>query len=125
MIRVHASGASLAWALCGAQAITTAAAALVTWIVADGAATLAALYGGVVVLLPTAYFAVRVYLRGGGRQAAEILAGFYRAEFGKLLLTALLFLFGALLFGKHFAPLIFTSMACLATNWLMLAVAND
>ncbi|MEP6940711.1 MAG: ATP synthase subunit I [Rudaea sp.] len=124
MIRVHASDASLAWALCAAQAITTAAAALVTWVVADGAAALAALYGGVVVMLPTAYFAVRVYLRGGAH-AAEILAGFYRAEFGKLLLTALLFFFGASLFGKHFAPLIFTSMACLAMNWLMLAIAND
>ncbi len=76
-------------------------------------------------MLPTAYFAARVYLRGGGTRAAEVLAGFYRAEFGKLLLTALLFFLGASLFGKHFAPLILTSTACLAMNWLILAIAND
>ncbi|HEY8009504.1 MAG TPA: ATP synthase subunit I [Rudaea sp.] len=126
MIRVQANDASLAWALCAGQAITTALATLVAWVVADKAASLAALFGGIVVIVPTAYFAAKIYLRRGGSQAAEILGTFYRAELGKLLLTALLFLVGALLFGKHFAPLILTSMACLAVNWLMLAVAvND
>jgi ATP synthase protein I len=125
MIRVHANGAALAWFLCAGQALTTAVAALVAWVVADKAAALAALFGGIVVILPTAYFALRVYLRGSGSQAAEVLGVFYRAEVGKLLLTALLFFIGALLFGKHFAPLILTCMACLAMNWLMLAIAND
>ena len=105
--------------------MTTAAAVLVAWLVAGKAAALAAAFGGIVVVVPTAYFAVRIYLRRGGTQAAEILGGFYRAELGKLLLTALLFFIGALLFGKHFAPLIFTCMACLAVNWLMLAITND
>ncbi|MGH8121375.1 MAG: ATP synthase subunit I [Rudaea sp.] len=126
MIRVQANDASLAWALCAGQAITAALAAVVAWIVAGKAASLAALFGGMAVIVPTAYFAARIYLRGGGTQAAEILGAFYRAELGKLLLTALLFLVGALLFSKHFAPLILTSMACLVINWLMLAfVAND
>ncbi len=126
MIRMHANDASLAWALCAGQAITTALATLVAWLVADKAASLAALFGGVVVVLPTAYFAARIYLRGGESQAAKILGTFYRAELGKLLLTALLFFIGALLFGKHFAPLMLTCVACLAVNWLLLAVAvND
>ena len=124
MIRVQANDASLAWALCAGQTITTALAAVVAWVVADKAASLAALFGGMVVILPAAYFAAKIYLRRGGSQAQEILGTFYRAELGKLLLTALLFFVGAQLFGKHFAPLMLTCTACLAVNWLLLAVAK-
>jgi len=42
-----------------------------------------------------------------------------------LLLTAFLFFIGARLFGEHFAPLMLTCMACLAMNWVMLAVAKN
>lgn len=116
---------SLAWVLCGAQIITTAMAALIAWMVSGKEASVAALFGGAVAIAPAAYFATYIHLRGRGSQAGEILGGFYRAELGKLLLTALLFFIGALLFGKHFAPLMLTCMACLAMNWLMLAVASS
>jgi ATP synthase protein I len=117
-------GVSPAWALCMAQTMTTALAATVTWLLLGRSASLAALYGGIVAIAPTLYFAVRVGTRHKTSQAKEILGAFYQAELVKLLLTAFLFLIGALLFGKHFAPLMLTCVACLAMNWLMLAVVK-
>ena len=115
---------SPAWTLCAAQATTTALAVAIAGAVSGDAAAFAALFGGMAVIVPALYFAVRVGLRGNTSQAKEILGGFYRAELGKLLLTALMFFIGVLLFGKHFAALMLTSVACLAMNWLMLAVAH-
>jgi len=119
MDRLRLRGGSLAWGLCVAQAITATVAAVVVWVVWGHQAALAALFGGVVAIVPTLYFAAKVYLRANGATAAEVLGAFYRAEVGKLILTALLFWIGALMFGQHFAPLIITCMACLAMNWVM------
>ena len=116
---------STAWALVGSQALTAAIACLVVWIGWGAAAALAALFGGFVVILPTLYFAAKVYLGAGGTTAAEVLGTFYRAETAKLVLTALLFWIGAKWFGQHFAPLILTSIACLAMNWVMVAVTRS
>jgi F0F1-type ATP synthase assembly protein I len=110
---------STAWALVGGQALTAAIAGLVVWIGWGPAAALAAMFGGLVVILPTLYFAAKVYLGAGGTTAAEVLGTFYRAETAKLVLTALLFWIGAKWFGQHFAPLIITCLACLAMNWVM------
>ena len=71
------------------------------------------------------YFAWRVSRKRGVTDADEVLGAFYRAEVGKLFLTLLLFLLGARWFGEHFAPLMLTCVACLAMNWVMLAVAKD
>ncbi len=124
MIRVQLRGLSLAWALCSAQLSMAVICALAAWVIRGGEAASAALFGGFVVAAPVAYFAIRVSLRRGGSQAGEVLGAFYRAEAGKLILTAVLFVIGALLFGEQFAPLILTCMACLAVNWLILAVAG-
>jgi ATP synthase protein I len=118
-------GGSTAWALLGGQALTAAIAGLVVWIGWGPAAALAAMFGGMVVILPTLYFAVKVYLRAGNATAAEVLGTFYRAETMKLVLTALLFWIGAKWFGQHFAPLILTTIACLAVNWVMVAVTKS
>ena len=118
-------GGSTAWALVGSQALTAGVAGLVVWIGWGHAAVLAALFGGFVVLLPTLYFAAKIYLRAGGMTAAEVLGTFYRAETAKLVLTAVLFWIGAKWFGQHFAPLILTSIACLAMNWVMVAVTKS
>lgn len=115
---------SFAWLLCALQTLTTALAALVLWTISGSAAAIAALFGGLIVIVPALYFAARVGLSRNTVQAREILGTFYQAELGKLLLTALLFFIGTLLFGKHFAPLMLTCVACLAMNWIMLAVAR-
>ena len=125
MDRLHLRGGSTAWALVGAQSVTAAAAGLIVLVGWGREAALAALFGGIAVTAPTAYFAAKVRLRSGGMTAAEMLGAFYRAEVGKLILTALMFWIGALLFGPHFAPLILTSVACLAMNWVMVAVTKS
>src|ERR1700752_799482 len=125
MDRLRLRGGSTAWALVGAQSLTAAVAALVVLIGWGRDAALAALFGGIAVIAPTVYFAAKVRFRAGGATAAEVLGAFYRAEVGKLILTALLFWIGALLFGPHFAPLILTSIACLAMNWVMVAVTRS
>ena len=124
MDRVHLRGMSLAWALCGAQAITAVIAASLVWGIWGYKSGAAALYGGAVVIVPSAYFAFRVYSRSRGANAGQVLGAFYRAEAGKLVLTALLFIGGARMFGQHFAPLMFTVIACLVMNWVLLAVAR-
>ena len=128
--RLRLRGGSTAWALVGSQALTAGTAGLVVWVGWGHAAALAALFGGFVVLLPTLYFAAKVYLGAGGTtaadvKAAEVLGTFYRAETAKLVLTALLFWIGAKWFGQHFAPLILTSIACLAMNWVVVAVTKS
>jgi F0F1-type ATP synthase assembly protein I len=122
---VSVRGGSTASALLGGQALTAAVAGLAVWIGWGPAAALAAMFGGIVVILPTLYVAAKVYLRAGTPTAAEVLGTFYRAEAMKLVLTALLFWIGAKWFGQHFAPLILTSIACLAMNWVMVAVTKS
>ncbi len=117
-------GVALALNLCGAQIATAAIAATLIGLFWGRAAAAAALFGGAVAIVPTAYFTVRLYLRRGGSSGAETLGAFYRAETGKLLLTVFLFWLGALLFGNHFAALMITCAACLSMNWLMLAVTK-
>jgi ATP synthase protein I len=123
--RVSVRGGSTAWALLGGQALTAAVAGLVVWIGWGAAASLAAMFGGLVVIVPTLYFAAKVHLRAGNATGAEMLGTFYRAEAMKLVLTIVLFGIGAKWFGQHFAPLILTTIACLAVNWVMVAVTKN
>lgn len=109
--------------LCVAQLAVTALAMIVAWWLSGRGAAMAALFGGMVALLPALFFAARVRLRRGTTDAKAVLGAFYQAELGKLLLTAFLFYLGTRWFGRHFAPLMLTCVACLAMNWLMLAVA--
>ena len=122
---VPGHGGSLAWSLCIAQSLVAIAGAAVTWIFAGAAAACAALFGGVIALVPGIYFALRVFVRKRDAGARDLLGAFYRAEVGKLILTALLFWIGAVRFGSHFAALMITFVACLVMNWIMLAVARD
>ena len=124
MHRLQSSGLSAVRALCTAQLATAAICAGVVWAVWGAESARAALFGGLVAVAPVAYFGLRVFLRRGGLGAGDVLGAFYRAEAGKLALTAGLFVIGAKLFGAHFAPLMFTFMACLAMNWLLLAVTG-
>jgi ATP synthase protein I len=62
-------------------------AAAAAWI-ADPDIALAVAAGGLVFLLPQAWFAERVFRRQGARASREVTQAFYRAEAGKFLLTA-------------------------------------
>jgi ATP synthase protein I len=116
--------ASPATVLAFAQIATTAIAVVATAVKAGRGAAMAALFGGLVVVLPTLYFAVRMRLRRDVMDAKQALGELYRAELGKLLLTGLMFIVGALIFGKHYAALMLTCVACLAMNWVVLAFAR-
>lgn len=111
--------------LLGAQVLTTALAVAVTWVVAGAEAAMAAAFGGLTAILPALYFALKVAGLGPVAEGRKVLSTFYRAEVVKLALTALLFVLGAKWFGAHFAPLMLTCVACLAMNWLALAVAAN
>lgn len=65
--------------------------ALVSALMGGESAALSALLGGLVCLLPNAYFAWRVFRFQGARFARDIVKSFYRAEAGKFGLTAALF----------------------------------
>jgi ATP synthase protein I len=111
-------------ALAAAQLATTAIGVAVAAARAGRGSALAALFGGLVVVVPTLYFAFRLRLRREGLDAKQALGELYRAEMGKLLLTALMFVVGALIFGQHYAALMLTCIACLAMNWVVLAFAR-
>ncbi|GGC94379.1 F0F1 ATP synthase subunit I [Halopseudomonas salina] len=66
-------------------------AALTLWIFQGYVAGYSGLLGGLVALLPNAYFAYRVYRYSGARSARVIVKEFYSGEAGKLILTAALF----------------------------------
>jgi len=118
-------GVSPVWLLCAAQSLVAAVAGVVAWVVSGAGAAGAAWFGGAIVVLPGLWFARKALSRPGALEAKDVLGAFYKAEIGKLLLTTLLFFIGASVFGKHFAALMLTCIACLAMNWLLLAVAKN
>lgn len=114
-----------ATALAISQLAMTIVGVAIAGVIGGRGAALAALFGGLVVLLPSLYFAFRMRLRLGSTDAKQALGELYRAELGKLLLTALMFVIGALFFGQHYAALMLTCVACLAMNWVVLAFARS
>ena len=124
MARLGLRGASPALVLCLAQIAVALVAGAIAGVSRGRAAAAAALFGGLVVIVPSAYFAAKVFLRAG-KTGAEVLGAFYRAEVVKLVLTALLFWIGTVMFAAQFAPLMLTCIACLAMNWLVVALTRS
>ena len=93
------------------------------WLGGRGEAT-AALFGGLAVFLPSLWFWRRAQASSGSTDAKQALGALYVAEIGKLVLVGLMLWLGALLFRTHYLALMLTCMACLAMNWVLLAVAR-
>lgn len=121
----NVAGRRLATQVLVGQAAITLLAALSFGLLQDPRAGVAAGFGGLVVLLPTLYVAVTVFVRGARAIGQQALGVLYRAQVGKWILVALLFVLGALWFGENFLPLMLGCMACLAVNWLMLAITSS
>lgn len=85
---------------------------------------LAALFGGAVAVIPTAYFALRVFVRRGEETPADIVGAVFRGEIGKFALTAVMFWIGVMMFAKQFLVLLATYAACLLAYWVVLARAS-
>ncbi|WP_404295033.1 ATP synthase subunit I [Halomonas sp.] len=75
-----------------AQGLMVLAVVLLAGVASGSAAMTSALTGGLVCLLPQAYFVWRLVGIRGGRQARQRVVNFYRAEAGKFGLTVALFL---------------------------------
>lgn len=121
---LHLRGVKLAWAVCLTQLLITLIAALIVGIFAGAAAVKASVYGGFIAIVPTAYFAVRVYLRRNGNEPKDVVGSFYRGEIGKFALTALMFFFGVKMFGAQFLPLLATYMVCLVAYPAVMVAAR-
>ena len=120
-MRTQLRGAAIARAVCLVQLGMLVIAASVAGAIWGRPQAIAALYGGLVALIPTAYFAYRVFARRKTQDPGQMLGAFYLGEFGKLGLTAVLFWLGVALFAKQFLALMVTYAACLLAYWLVLA----
>ena len=119
-MRTQLRGAAIARAVCLVQLGILALSALLTGGVWGRPQAIAAMYGGLVALIPTAWFAFRVFGRRT-QDPRQMVGAFYQGEIGKFALTALLFGLGAVLFAKYFVALMLTYVACLLAYWLVLA----
>lgn len=120
-MRTQLRGAAIARAVCLVQtAILAIASVFAGWFWGRPQA-IAAVYGGLVALVPTVYFAVRVFAKRNAQDPKMAASAVYVGEIGKLVLTALLFWIGVVLFAKQFLALIATYAACLLAYWLVLA----
>ena len=86
-MRKALSGADLAKGVCLAQLAIAGTVALVAALVWGRPQAIAALYGGAVALVPTAYFALRVFRRRADETPDEIVGAIFRGEIGKFALT--------------------------------------
>lgn len=79
--------------------------AVIAMLLSSATAATSALLGGVVSMVPTAYFAIKLFRYQGARAARQIVNSFYKGEALKMILTIVLF---ALVF-KFFniIPLVF------------------
>ena len=79
--------------------------AAIALLLSSTTAAMSALLGGMVSIVPTAYFAIKLFRYQGARAARQIVNSFYKGEALKLILTIVLF---ALVF-KFFniIPLVF------------------
>lgn len=117
-------GMSLAYGLCSAQLGLGLVAALICLVFSGKEAAAAAFYGALVAVIPSLYFAGKVFFSGRNDRPLEVMGAIYVGEAGKFVLAALMFIVGAKLFPAHFWALILTFTACLSVYWLMLAVSR-
>lgn len=80
-----------AWRLVGFQLGLTLLLATIALFYAGVTAVSSAVLGGLVSMLPTAYFATTLFQYQGARAARQILSAFYKGEALKIILTIILF----------------------------------
>ncbi len=73
------------------QCLSVILIALAVYLLKGQEFAVSAILGGLLVILPNAYFAWRAFRYNQTRSAAHLVGGFVQAELGKFLITALLF----------------------------------
>lgn len=79
------------WHLLAFQLAVSALIALIALVVNGAMASLSALLGGLICVVPNVYFVRQLFKYKGARAAKQIVNGFYKGEALKLLLTIALF----------------------------------
>lgn len=88
-------------------------------------ASYSAFLGGLVFLLPNAYFAFKAFRYAGARAARQIISSFYQGEAGKLILSAVLFTTVFIWIQPlDVAALFLTFAIMLVINWLTPLLAS-
>ena len=89
-VEQHCQRRSVVWRVIFSQAVTTVLVAAVGFVWGSVVA-LSLLLGGLVSVLPNAYFAYRLFARPGVAAARSVVQDFYRGAAGKFVLTIVLF----------------------------------
>ena len=116
-MRTQLRGAAIARAVCLVQLGIIGISALLTAAIWGKPQAIAALYGGLVAVMSSAYFALHALIRSEGKAPAQVVGAFYRGEVGKFVLTAALFAIGAKLFAQEFLFLMLTFVVCQLVYW--------
>lgn len=104
----------LAW-----QIIATAVVVAVFWVIADSRHAGSSALGGLAGFIPNLLFAI-IVRRATGQNPRKLLNAFYVAEFGKLLLTFVLFVIIFQIQGVEILPLLAGYAATLSIFWFAL-----
>jgi len=120
-MQTSASDIKLARAVCLVQLVIAAAASLTFGGLYGRHYAVAALYGGLTAVVPTIYFAIRVFARSSDATPEQLVGALYRGEIGKLGLTVVLFWIGVMVFAKQYLALLATYAVCLLAYWLVMA----
>lgn len=111
----------LAYYVVGSQVLLATIIPLITLLVADKTAALAALSGGWIATIANAYFAIQAFRYSGASASSQMLKAFYRGETGKFVIVMLLFIaaFRFLEGGKENALLILLAFVLVqSVAWL-------
>lgn len=92
----------------------------ISMLMLDNTAALSALVGGLISIVPNAYFARWAFRYSGAKSAVRVAQSFYRGEAGKFVLTALLFASVFALMRPLNAVVIFLIyIFMMALNWML------
>lgn len=103
----------------GVQALIVGLAALYANHAFGALAGGAAVWGGLTAIVPTLYFAWRLFQRHASESPEDVVGGAFRGQIGKMVLTALMFFWGVVLFAEHYAVLLVSFMACTVAYWIV------
>lgn len=113
------NGWRLARQVVSVQALITGLAAVLAYHAHGAGAGAAAVWGGLTAIVPTLYFAWRLFQRHAYESPEDVVGGAFRGEIGKIVLTALMFFWGVVLFTEHYAVLLVSFMACTVAYWVV------
>lgn len=116
-----ARGAYVAAAVCGMQLAIGGVIAVIAGLEGGVQQAKAAFYGGFVAAIPAAYLALRMFRVPADAAPLQLAGAVYRGELGKLLLTALLFWIGVVVFAGEFLSLMFAYITSLSAYWVAMA----